>query len=147
MLKVCKKKAKLRFLCRIGQVFFVNGKNIWWHFSKEIFYFFLFQVVNLMLLFCFALCLVPKSSYQSVWKNILFPNTLQVEIKVYKTPSMIHSARPTFTTVAITIFTCFVLRDFEKWGHGRTPRGKIVIATGRDCGSASWIKNNPTLPD
>ena len=33
--------------------------------------------------------------------------------------------------------SCFVLLDFEKW----TTRAKIVITTGRDCGSASWINN------
>ena len=35
----------------------------------------------------------------------------------------------------------FVLLDFWKWGrtYGRTICVKIVITTGRDCGSAEWI--------
>ena len=45
--------------------------------------------------------------------------------------------------VAITILSleiCFVLRDFEKVEkEGQTPRVKIVITTGLDCGWASWI--------
>ena len=55
-------------------------------------------------------------------------------------PSMIHSARPTVPPVAITILTwkwfCFAI--FWK-ADGQTPRTKIVITTGRDCGSASWF--------
>ena len=58
--------------------------------------------------------------------------------------SMILSGRPTVPSVAITIFSienCFVLSDFENQGRmdGRTPHEKIVITTGRDCGSAEWI--------
>ena len=57
---------------------------------------------------------------------------------------MIHSVRSTCPPVAITISLelCFVLRDFEKWGRTdvQTTRAKIVITTGRECGSASWIK-------
>ena len=48
---------------------------------------------------------------------------------------MIHSARPTFSPVAITIHTwnLFVLRDFKKVGMDKqTRRMKIVITTGRD---------------
>ena len=60
--------------------------------------------------------------------------------------SMIPSARPTIPQGAITILTCtlFDLRDFENWGQTdvRTPRVKIVITTGRDCGSAAWINYN-----
>ena len=56
---------------------------------------------------------------------------------------MIPSARPTVDPVAIINFTrnSFVLSDFEKRGltdAGRTIV-KIVITTGRDCGSAKWI--------
>ena len=43
---------------------------------------------------------------------------------------MIHSPRPMFIPVAITILElCFVLRDFEKWGrtYVRTTRAKIMI--------------------
>ena len=45
---------------------------------------------------------------------------------------MIHSARPTVPTVAITwkLF-CEILKSGDGW--------KIVITNSRDCGSASWI--------
>ena len=35
----------------------------------------------------------------------------------------------------------FVSQDFEKWERTdiETTRAKIMITTGRDCGSASWI--------
>ena len=52
---------------------------------------------------------------------------------------MIHSTRPTLFSLEI----CFVLLDFEKWGRtdGRATRAKTMITTGRDCGSAEWIKS------
>ena len=56
---------------------------------------------------------------------------------------MIHSARPTVPQVAavFSLEVCFVLLHIEKWRRtdGQTTRAKIVITTGRDCGSASWI--------
>ena len=41
----------------------------------------------------------------------------------------------------------FVLRDFEKWERTdvQTPRAKIVITTGRDFGSASWINKTGVI--
>ena len=65
---------------------------------------------------------------------------------------MIHLARLTVPPVAITIlvWTLFCFARILKSGDGRTDGQKdghtdntceIVIATGRDCGSASWIKN------
>ena len=40
-------------------------------------------------------------------------------------------------------FLLFCFDRFEKWGrtNGRTTCTKIMINTGRDCGSAEWIKN------
>ena len=48
--------------------------------------------------------------------------------------SKIHSARPTFLLVAITIliWNLFVLRDFKKCENN-------YYYTGRDCGPAEWI--------
>ena len=67
-------------------------------------------------------------------------------------PSVIHSARPTVSPVAIlfSLENCFVLRDFEMWG--RTDRQHvryiviIMLTTGLDCGSASWIKIADVAP-
>ena len=52
---------------------------------------------------------------------------------------MIHSARPTVPPVAIIIFTwkLFSFARFRKVTDGWNV--KIVIITGRDGGSASWI--------
>ena len=52
---------------------------------------------------------------------------------------MIHSARPTVSPVATTIICRFVLLDLKS-GDGRTICAKIMITTGRDCGSVEWIK-------
>ena len=58
---------------------------------------------------------------------------------------MIHSARPTVPPIVNSILNWnFVLWDFEKCGRTvgvdvQTPRVKIVITTGRDCGSALLI--------
>ena len=52
---------------------------------------------------------------------------------------MIHSARPTVSTVETIIFYCFVLLDLKS-GDGRTTCAKIIITTGWDCGSDEWIK-------
>ena len=67
-------------------------------------------------------------------------------------PSMIHSARPTILTIVITILTwkLFCFARFYKVGTDRRKNGRtdttceIVITTGRDCDSASWIKNCDT---
>ena len=53
--------------------------------------------------------------------------------------SMIRSARPTLTSVATIIFCCFGLLDLKS--DGRTICAKIMITTGRNCGSAEWINN------
>ena len=54
--------------------------------------------------------------------------------------SMIHSARFTVTPVLNIVFCYFVLLDLKS-GDERTTCAKIrVITTGRDCGSAEWIK-------
>ena len=44
--------------------------------------------------------------------------------------------------VANLFLLCFVLLDFEKWGHAyvQTTCAKTMIPTGRDCGLAEWIK-------
>ena len=69
---------------------------------------------------------------------------------MYKTcvPSMIHSARPTVPQVEITILTwnLFCFLRFSKvgtdgWTDGQASRAKIMITTGRDCGSVFWINN------
>ena len=55
---------------------------------------------------------------------------------------MIHSARRTVPPVAITIlaWTLFCFARFWKLlTDGRTTLAKMVITTGRDCGSATWI--------
>ena len=51
--------------------------------------------------------------------------------------SMIPSARPTVTPIAITLFydNCFVLAMFKRT-DGQKTHVKAVITTGRDCGSA-----------
>ena len=56
--------------------------------------------------------------------------------------SMIHSARPIDLPVVNIVFTWNLL-CFEKCGRKdvRTTCVKTIIITGRDCGSASWIKN------
>ena len=62
--------------------------------------------------------------------------------------SMIHSARPTVSPVATIIFCCFVLLDLKSTDgrtNGRTTCAKIMITTGRDCGSADWIKKSCNL--
>ena len=74
--------------------------------------------------------------------------------KKYKTcvSSMIHSARPIFLPVAITIlnWNLFALRDFKKVGTGlrtdvQTLHVKIVITTGHDFWSASWINKKSCI--
>ena len=58
--------------------------------------------------------------------------------------SMIHSARPTVSLVATIVLCCFVLLDLKSGDgrtNGRTTCAKIMITTGRDCGSAEWIKS------
>ena len=71
------------------------------------------------------------------------------DCNAYKTwvQSMIHSARPTVPWVVITIlsWTLFCFARFWKVETDvrtdvQTTRAKIVITTGRYCGSASWIK-------
>ena len=60
---------------------------------------------------------------------------------------MIHSARPTIPPVAITIFSienvllCAILKSRDVRTEVQTPRAKIVITIGRDCGSAEWINS------
>ena len=59
---------------------------------------------------------------------------------------MIHSSRPAGSDHYFRLK--IVLCDFEKWGrtctYVQTTRAKIVITTGRDCWSTSWIKKeNP----
>ena len=75
-------------------------------------------------------------------------------INEYKTcvPLMIHSAIPTVPPVAITIlsWTLFCFARFRNMGtDGRTDRqttgSKIVIATGRDCGSG-WVDQYRMAP-
>ena len=80
---------------------------------------------------------------------LLFDNTygtnagnFHVFVTQYNTcvPSMIHSARPTAITIFASNLFCFV----TSWKAGtdvQTTRGKIVITSGRDCGSASWINS------
>ena len=84
-------------------------------------------------------------------KKRIYRSTLKLEEKrkSNKTlvPSMIHSARPTFKPVAITIlaWTLFCFARYWKVGtDGRTDERtdntcEIMITTGRDCGPASWI--------
>ena len=61
--------------------------------------------------------------------------------------SMIPSARPTVSPVAITILTwdlfCFRDRLFEKWEQ--TPRVKIVITAGRPRGSKRELREKKVL--
>ena len=59
---------------------------------------------------------------------------------------MIHSTRPTVSSVATIIFCCFVLLDLKSGDgltdgrtNGWTTCAKIMITTSRDCGSAEWI--------
>ena len=59
--------------------------------------------------------------------------------------SMIHSARPTVPPVVI-IFSCdicFIFAIFWKVGTDVQMEtcAKIMITTGRDCGSAEWINS------
>ena len=59
--------------------------------------------------------------------------------------SVIHSARPTVSPVATIIICCFVLLDLKSGdgrAYGRTTCAKIMITTGRDCGSAEWINKS-----
>ena len=78
-----------------------------------------------------------------IMKHVFNENNYFNELKYHITrqvSSMIHSAKPEVQPVAITIFTLNVF-CFEKWGRtdGRTTCVKIMITTGRDCGSTSWI--------
>ena len=64
--------------------------------------------------------------------------------------SMIPSARPTVSPVVIPIHNwnlfCFAFWKVGRtygWTYVQTPRAKIVITTGCDYGSASWINNRP----
>ena len=65
--------------------------------------------------------------------------------------SMIQSVRPTVPPVAITFFTwkLFVFPRYWKWTYkpkyGQTTCVKIVITTGRNCRSASWIFRSDIL--
>ena len=68
--------------------------------------------------------------------------------------SMIHSARPTISQVAITIliWKLFCIERFWNLGTDvrtkvQTPLSKITITSGRDFGSAEWIKRKILLPN
>ena len=91
---------------------------------------------------------VIKTSISLSTTSRYLSETLNIwkEGKIFKpiiicVPSMIHLARPTVPSVAITIFSlesCFAI--FRKVGTDvRTRRAKIMITTGRDCGSVLWI--------
>ena len=54
-------------------------------------------------------------------------------------PSMIHSATSTVPPVGITIVT---RKLGGGWTDVQTTRAKILITTGLDCGSASWINDS-----
>ena len=80
-------------------------------------------------------------------------NIMHKQVKLNKTclPLMIPSAWPTVPPLAINHYSHFKFVLFckiLKSGDGRTDiqtlRVKIVITTGRDCESASWINNYST---
>ena len=70
------------------------------------------------------------------------------KLKTRQVSSMIHSARPTVSSVETIVFA-WNLFCFEYWGRtrtyrrtdGRTTCAKTMITTGRDFGLAEWIKN------
>ena len=91
-----------------------------------------------------------SSSSKSYLSNLRKkPTLVRGWISTNKTfvPSMIRSARHTVLPVAITNLAWKLFREILKSGNGRTERrtdvqttrAKIVITTGRDCGSVFMV--------
>ena len=72
-------------------------------------------------------------------------NRLQEDMSAINDPlGQTHSPASSdhYSHLKVVLF-CEILKSPDGRTDGRTPRAKIVITTGRDCGSASWI--NRTL--
>ena len=85
-----------------------------------------------------------STDIQSLRSNFLHWSYYDMQLKYDMScvPSMIHSARSTVPPAAITSLAWKLLCFARFWKVGtdvQTARAKIVITTGRDCGSVSWI--------
>ena len=85
-----------------------------------------------------VVCFTPLGNSDDEWRRVKLPGR-----RTRKVSSMIHSARPTVSPVENIVFAwnLFCFARFWKLGmDGRITRAKTMITTGRDCGSAEWIK-------